>query len=128
MTFSVGDTVEVIWTGCNYMGQQFKVIKAESGWVRFATPSGFTHSHLENCFKLIKQKGSFMGTLVEKAKFLALSADDKVLRKQGVTGADGKLTAEGRELLEQVNLTANKAELVKLAKAIEISEKEEKKS
>ncbi len=69
-----------------------------------------------------------MTTIVEKAKFMALPGDDKVLRKQGFVDASGKLTTEGREMLEQVNFDANKKALVDVAKALEAEEKAEKKA
>jgi hypothetical protein len=80
--------------------------------------------------ELVAKKGSDMtfGTLVEKAKFLALSAEDKALVKQGFQTPAGEPTAAGLTLLQKLNWEANKKGLVELASEMDAYDKAEKKA
>jgi hypothetical protein len=68
-----------------------------------------------------------MSGIVNKVKDLTLSADDKLLRNQGVTDAQGNVTEEGQEILLAVLFEANKAEIVARVKKVVAEEKAEKK-
>jgi hypothetical protein len=68
-----------------------------------------------------------MSGIVNKVKDLTLSADDKLLRNQGVTDNQGNMTTEGQEILLAVLFEANKAEIVERVKKVVAEEKAEKK-
>jgi hypothetical protein len=80
--------------------------------------------------EVVERKGSNMtfGNLVEKAKFLALSAEDKALVKQRFQTPDGEPTAAGLSLLQKLNWEANKKGLVELASEMDAYDKAEKKA
>lgn len=72
------------------------------------------------------KEGIVMST-VKKLKELAMSADDKLLRKYEVVNECGELTCEGKEVLMDVLFEQNKKAVVDQLKALDAEEKASKK-
>ena len=71
----------------------------------------------------IEPKKSIMSNIIDFAKNLALSADEKLLRKQGLKDSCGDYTGEAKEIAIQKLCKEKEVELIEIAKAKELEEK-----
>lgn len=76
--------------------------------------------------QIIKEKSN-MGSIVDKVKELALSKEDRLLRKHGIVDDCGNIMNEGIELLTRIMFEAHKADIVKAVQEVDDEEKAAKK-
>lgn len=137
MAFAAGDRVEFLPSAdanlCGRPGDTGVVFYYDDD--RNITVKNERTGHIGNKYarnlRLIAKEGNSrmtFGTIVEKAKFLALSSEDKALVKQGFQTPAGEPTQAGLALLQKLTWEANKAGLVELAQDLEAYDKAEKKA
>jgi hypothetical protein len=137
MKFKVGDKVKIVSSTCvdgdtcqdtvKYIGVTTTIIGVDED--TDGTPYRLAIDNEEWCERdlVSVNNGVNMSNIVKKIKDLALSTDDRALRKTGLVDECGSLTEEGREVLTDHLFAQNKAALVDVAKQVLEAEKKEKK-
>lgn len=77
-------------------------------------------------FELVEEKKTIMSKVINYVKNLALSADEKILRKHGLKDENGAFTAEAYDVVKAKLVADNEAYLIEVAKGLEAEEKNNK--
>lgn len=139
-TLTVGDTTYEVEVGSieftherdDYYGRYYLTqfnrqfsppeIKLE-GVIREITVKEIDMGYRDTECEVAKDSGYIGESLAKKVKDLALSDDDRLLRKYNVVREDGTLTTEGMSVLLNVLFEENKTSIIEKLKALETAEK-----
>lgn len=71
-----------------------------------------SHALFDNQVEKINEDPLMNGTIVEKLRNLNLTNDDRLLRKYGITDAQGNITEDGKSALVDLLFKANRKEVI----------------
>jgi hypothetical protein len=139
MKYKIGDRVRVVRNnpenvlGKLGIGSEFTISKIEKSCLNYigwwihpldGDPSAIDEVELINCCdETISSAKNIMTNIIDFAKELTLSENERLLRKQGLKNSCGDYTEESRELVINRLCSEQEEYLIKVAKAKEESEK-----